>query len=341
MPEFSLPEIVDRLLAAPAWQRKNELDLLAGGLEGLAPTVAGRPVALGDDTAVIDLPEGKLLLAAEVIYPPLVAANPYLAGRSAVLANVNDVYAMGGEPLALVDTILAPDRALAAEILRGLRDGCARYGLALVGGHLTASGEVASVAACILGRARHILSSFNARPGDTILHVVNLRGEFHPQFPFWDCSAHLSDAELRRDLSLLPAVADAGWCDAARDISMAGVIGSLVMMLELSVVGAMVELDRIPQPPAAAGRYFDWLLGFPSYGFVLSARPQHVAALQAIFAERAITCAPIGEVTGERCVYLRRGGEEQLLFDLEQHSFMGLAPQAAPAQSDHRPEEHL
>ncbi len=332
MPDFSLAEIIAHLRAAPAWQRKNELDVLAGSQDALAPSVAGKPVPLGDDTAVIELPEGNLLLAAEVVYPPLVAADPYLAGRSVVLANVNDVYAMGGEPLALVDTILAPDKALAAEILRGLRDGCARYGVALVGGHLTATGGVASLSACILGRAQRILSSFNARPGDIILHVVNLNGQFHPQFPFWDCSAHLSDAELRRDLSLLPAAAEAGWCDAARDISMAGVIGSLLMMLELSGVGAVVALDDVPQPPAARQRYLDWLLGFPSYGFVLSARPRYVAALQASFAEHAITCAPIGQVTAKRAVHLRRRGEEQLLFDLELESFMGLARQPAPAR---------
>jgi AIR synthase-related protein len=332
MPDFSLAEIVARLRAAPAWQRKNELDLLAGSLDALVPTVAGKPVPLGDDTAVIQLPEGNLLLAAEVVYPPLVAADPYLAGRSAVLANVNDVYAMGGEPLALVDTILAPDKALAAEILRGLRDGCARYGVALVGGHLTAIGAVASLTACILGRAKSILSSFNARPGDAILHVVNLQGQFHPHFPFWDCSAHLSDAELRRHLALLPAIAEAGWCDAARDISMAGVVGSLLMMLELSGAGAVVVLDDIPIPPAAAERFFDWLLGFPSYGFVLSARPRHVAALQTAFGRYGITCASIGEVTLERQVFLRRAGEEQLLFDLDQESFMGLARQPAPAR---------
>jgi AIR synthase-related protein len=325
MRDISLPEIVAHLRAAPAWQRKHEIDLL-GGLGSLAPLVAGKPVPLGDDTAVIELPEGNLLLATEVIYPPLVEANPYLAGRSAVLANVNDVYAMGGYPLAIVDTILAPNTDVAAEILRGLRDGCERYGVALVGGHLTATGPVTSVSACILGRAKRILSSFSARPGDTILHVVNLRGEFHPRFPFWDCSAHLSNAELQRDLALLPAIAEAGWCDAARDISMAGILGSLIMMLELSGVGAEIDLDAIPQPPAAAERYFDWMLGFPSYGFMLCARPAHVAAIQDIFARHEISCAPIGAVTPGHRVMLRRGGETALLRDLEQESFMGLAP---------------
>jgi AIR synthase-related protein len=329
MRDISLTEIVARLRAAPAWQRKHEIDLLSG-LGSLAPLVAGRPVPVGDDTAVIELPEGKLLLATEVIYPPLVEANPYLAGRSAVLANVNDVYAMGGYPLAIVDTILAPNTAVAAEILRGLRDGCARYGIALVGGHLTASGPVTSVSACILGRATRVLSSFNARPGDTILHVVNLRGQFHPQFPFWDCSAHLSDAELQRDLALLPAIAEAGWCDAARDISMAGILGSLMMLLELSKVGATVDMDAIPQPPAAAERPFDWLLGFPSYGFICCARPRHVADIQRLFDRHAISCAAIGEVTPGGRVVLRRGHESELLRDLEQESFMGLAPAESP-----------
>lgn len=324
MPEYSLAEIAARLRAAPAWQRKHELEVIASGALSLAPVVEGKPVPLGDDTAVIELPEGNLLLACEVIYPPLVEANPYLAGRSAVLANVNDVYAMGGYPLALVDTVLAPDTAIAGEILRGLRDGCARYAVGLVGGHLTATGAVTSVAACILGRAKRVLSSFNARPGDTILHVVNLKGEFHPSFPFWDCSAHLSDDELRRDLALLPAIAEAGWCDSARDISMAGVIGSLMMVLDLSKVGAAIDLGAIPQPAAAAGRYFDWLLGFPSYGFVLCVRPQAVALIRGKFAEHAISCASIGQVTAERQVMLGRGAETVLLFDLAKESFMGL-----------------
>ncbi len=331
MPEYSLPEIVGRLQAAPAWQRKNEIDLIASGLETLTPLVEGKQVLLGDDTAVIDLPGGTMLLAAEAIYPPLVETNPYLAGRSAVLANVNDVYAMGGYPLALVDTIVAPTRDIAAEILRGLRDGCVRYGVALVGGHLTATGTVTSLTACILGRAKRVLSSFNAKPGDAVLHVVNLKGQFHPQFPFWDCSAHLSDEELRRDLALLPAIAEAGWCDAARDISMAGVIGSLMMMLELSEAGAVIDVDAIPQPPDVGDRYFDWLLGFPSYGFVLCVRPQHVLAIQAAFSKHAISCDAIGTVTAERCVRLRRGHEELLLRDLETESFTGLTPQTAVA----------
>jgi AIR synthase-related protein len=324
MSDLSLAAIIEHLRAAPAWQRKHEIDILESGLGSFAPLVDGKPVPVGDDTAAIETANGTLLLATEVIYPPLVAANPYLAGRSAVLANVNDVYAMGGYPLALVDTILAPNTEAASEILRGLRDGCERYGVALVGGHLTASGTVTSVSACILGRAKAVLSSFNVQPGDTILHVVNLRGEFHPTFPFWDCSAHLTNEELRRDLALLPALAEAGLCDAARDISMAGILGSLIMMLELSDVGATIDLDAIPTPPAAQQRYFDWLLGFPSYGFMLAVRPQFVAEVQKRFAQYEISCVAIGQATVDKRVMLRHHDETAQLYDLANESFMGL-----------------
>jgi uncharacterized protein len=326
MPELILKELVMALRAAPAWQRKQEIGVLANDLVPHAPLVENRPVWLGDDTAAIETDEGYLLLAAEVIYPPLVASEPYLAGRSAILTNVNDIYAMGGYPLALVNVILAQNTQGAAAIMRGLRDGCARYGVALVGGHLTANGEFASVAACILGRAKKLISGFKARPDDVLLHVTNLQGKFHPRFQFWDCSAHLSDVDLRRDLAILPTLAEAGWCDAGRDISMAGALGSMLMLLELSGVGAVVELEAIPRPAEAEDHFLDWLLSFPSYGFILAVRPEHVAAVQAAFAAQSIICAVIGQATASQRVILRQDNKEAILWDFAEEPFTGFSP---------------
>lgn len=326
MLDLALDTVVSALRAAPAWQRKNEISLLREGLVPRAPTIEGRPVLLGDDTAAIETEDGYLLLAAEIMFPPLVKANPYQAGQYAVLTNVNDVYAMGGYPLALVDVILAQDMEGASEILKGLRDGCARYGFPLVGGHLTANGDCSSVGACILGRAKRLLSSFNAKPGDVLMHATNLKGSFHPRFTFWECSAHLSDAELRRDLAILPAIAEAGWCDACRDVSMAGILGSALMLLEPSGVGAVIDLEAIPKPPEASERLMDWLLAFPSYGFILSVRPEHVVAVKAAFSAHSISCAAIGEVTSSRKVFLRDGRDEAVMWDLDSEPFTGFAP---------------
>jgi selenophosphate synthetase-related protein len=136
----------------------------------------------------------------------------------------------------------------------------------------------------------------------------------------------LSDAELRQDLALLPAIAEAGWCDAARDVSMAGVLGSLLMLLELSGVGAVIDLEAIPRPLEAEERFFDWLLAFPSYGFVLAVRPEHVATVAATFTQREITCQIIGQATTTRRVLLRQHNQEAELWDFSQEAFTGFSP---------------
>jgi uncharacterized protein len=101
------------------------------------------------------------------------------------------------------------------------------------------------------------------------------------------------------------------------------------MMLELSKVGAVIEVEAIPRPVDTSDRLLDWLLAFPSYGFVLAVRPEHVAAVQAAFATRVLTCAVIGEVTASRRVILRDGKQEAELWDLATEPFMGFVPPSA------------
>ena len=325
MPKIDLAKLIKQLRATQAWQHKYEIAILSDDVLQHLPVVDGRTVQLGDDAAAIRTNDGYLLLAAEAIHPPLIEDNPYLAGRAAILANVNDVYAMGGRPLAVVDTIISPEIKVSSEIMRGFKDGCSRYDVPIVGGHITATGHKPAVTVCILGRAKNILSSFNAQPDDILLHVTNLKGSFHPGFQFWNCSSHLSDADLHRDLSILPRIAEKGWCDAARDISMAGVLGTAIMLLELSGVGAQIDLDTLTQPSGSDDRFIDWLLCFPSYGFVLSVRPWHLSNVQLAFAEHGISCSSIGKVTADYNVKLVREDEEAVLWDFDKEPFTGFS----------------
>ena len=325
MPNIDLAKLIKKLRATQAWQHKYEIAILSDDVLQHLPVVDGRTVQLGDDAAAIRTNDGYLLLAAEAIHPPLIEDNPYLAGRAAILANVNDVYAMGGRPLAVVDTIISPEIKVSSEIMRGFKDGCSRYDVPIVGGHITATGHKPAVTVCILGRAKNILSSFNAQPDDILLHVTNLKGSFHPGFQFWNCSSHLSDADLHRDLSILPRIAENGWCDAARDISMAGVLGTAIMLLELSGVGAQIELDTLTQPSSSDDRFMDWLLCFPSYGFVLSVRPWHLSNVQLAFSEYGISCSSIGKVTAGHNVKLVKEDEEAVLWNFDKEHFTGFS----------------
>ena len=65
-----------------------------------------------------------------------------------------------------------------------------------------------------------------------------------------------------------------------------------------------------------------WLTAFPSYGFLLSVRPQHVKPVLARFHARDIACAVVGQVQAQPTVTLRHRGSEALLWDLACNPFI-------------------
>ena len=85
---------------------------------------------------------------------------------------------------------------------------------------------------------------------------------------------------------VLAEVADNGACVAAKDISMAGLVGSLAMLLEHGRFGVTVDLDRLPRP---AGVPLErWLTCFPSFGFLLCVPPGREDACIRPFQQRGL-----------------------------------------------------
>jgi len=278
----------------------------------------------GDDAAVIPDGDGYLLLAAEGMTESLVRSNPYLAGRSAVLANVNDIYAMGGRPLAMVDVVGTPDEETAREICRGMRDNAARFRVPIVGGHLLRTASDSSVALAILGRAKRCITSFDAAPGDLLVLVTKPEGRWLGDMGFWNCTLEADDASLVPNLELLPRAAEAGLVAAGKDVSMSGIAGTAVMLAESSRVGAVIDLDRIVPPPGVP--FVPWLLAFLSYGFLLAVGRSRLDELKDLFLRQGLPATPIGSFREERRVMLRRNGEEVVLWDFAESPFAGGSP---------------
>ena len=109
------------------------------------------------------------MLCGEAIAPALLAADPFAAGAAAVATNVADVRAMGGRPLALVDTLVSPDRAHAERVLDGLAWAAERLGVPVVGGHLTLGAPRGAVGLLHRARVTTPLRASAARPGDVLL----------------------------------------------------------------------------------------------------------------------------------------------------------------------------
>src|SRR3954469_19118052 len=313
-----LPELARTLGAALGVDHKRDIQaaarhlprVLRGGPWGAAE------VRLGDDCAAIPDGDGFLLLAAEGMWPALVASEPRFAGYCAVLVNASDVYAMGGRPLAVVDTLFAGSDEAARPLLAGMAAAAERLGVPVVGGHTNLHSPYAALGAAIVGRARRLLTSFDARPGDDLIAAYDLRGQMHPVHPFWNASESGPPARLRADYEVLPRLAETGLAAAGKDISMGGLVGHTVMLIETSGVGASLWPDAVPRPPGVP--LATWLLAFPSYGFLLSVAPRHSAAVLDAFAERGLAAAIVGRVDPSRRLCLAADGERAELWDLGQ-----------------------
>jgi len=270
-----------------------------------AQALAGE-VRVGDDCAAIPDGTGFLLFAAEGMLASFVAQDPWFAGYSAVMVNLSDVAAMGGRPLAIVDILWTPGHEAAAEIWAGMTAASQAYGVPIVGGHTTlTAGGPAFLAAAVLGRAHRLLTSFDAQPGDDLLMVVDLRGAWRRDKPFWNASVGAPPERLRADLELLPHLAERGLCHAAKDISNGGIVGTLAMLLECSGVGAELWLDHLPQPEDV--NLTKWLSAFPSYGYLLSVAPEDSTEIIELFAARDLACAKVGRITAEPRLLLGYG----------------------------------
>ncbi|MGH6648321.1 sll0787 family AIR synthase-like protein [Aquabacterium sp.] len=326
---MNLTELTTALQSSRGFAHKRDIGDVMGALAKALPGGVddlSQAVAVGDDCAAIPDGDGYLLFAIEGFAPDFVEGMPWFAGYCGVMVNVSDIYAMGGRPMAVVDALWSDGMSPGGEILRGLAEASQRYGVPIVGGHSNNRCQGGQLAVAILGRARKLLTSFNARPGDRLLMAVDLRGSYQEPHPYWNASTSAPAERLRADLELLPALAEEGLCDAAKDISMAGAVGTALMLLECSQVGAVIYLDAIPRPPGVP--MLRWLQSFPSYGFVMSVRPELAAAVAARFRARGLACQEVGEVTASPRVMLRCQGEEALLWDVSEQTFIG-------ARADH------
>lgn len=287
------------------------------------PQFADASIPLGDDCAAIPDGDGYLLLAAEGLMPFLVESEPWFAGWCAVMVNVSDIYAMGGKPIAVVDTLWSPSVEQSQPLWQGMQAAAQAYQVPIVGGHTNCHSPYSALSVAILGRARRLITSFAARAGDRLLMVVDGRGKMHPKYPFWNAATTADPVQLREDLAILPQLAERGLCDAGKDISMGGVIGTTLMLLETSRRGAVLNLDAIPVPAGVSLE--QWLVCFPSFGFLLSVCPENVATVQHQFHERHLICQAIGEVQDTPHLVLQAQGQTTLFWDLSRQPLTGFS----------------
>ena len=316
----TVQEIAAAVRAHPGLRAKGPIALVAE-IFGAGSWAEGP----GDDGAVVGAGAETMVVGGEAMLPAFVQADPFAAGVAAMLTNVNDLAAMGAEPLALVDTIAASER-VARLALEGLRHASELYQVPVVGGHLTIHDGPPALSAFGLGRATpgRALSVRNAAPGQSLLLAGCIEGVMRPDFPFFG-SFDARGGRLAGDVRTMAAVAADGAAVAAKDVSMAGILGSLGMLAECNTLGVTVDLDALPRPEHIG--MVEWLGCFPCLAFLLCAPPEREKDCIAPFEERGLVAKVIGTLDDSGLLRITAGGETATVLDLRTEPVTGLPPE--------------
>lgn len=278
---------VARLVARTKAPLGSLLAPLSTGPHGL-----GGAGFVGDDAAPV--PGSDLVAATDAILPSMVERDPTWAGWCAVLVNLNDVAAMGASPVALLDALGARDASFASRVVRGITAAARAWDVPVLGGH-TQLGVPASLSVTALGRTSDPVPAGGGRSGHAVTVTADLGGGWRPGYTGaqWDSTSGRRTEDLQAMGTYVARTRPA----AAKDVSMAGLVGTLGMLAEASGCGAVLDVADVPAPGGATTG--DWLTCFPGFAMVTADVPGRAPA-------------PAGTATSRTCGVLTGGAGVRL-----------------------------
>ena len=318
---MDLESLVKSIQEFEGVSRKSSIDNVISLLKESYNVSGDVVIDIGDDASAIDIGNNQVvLIAADGIWGQIMNVNPYWAGYCAVLVNVNDIAAMGGKPLAMVNIMSIKNDDIYEDLLRGINDGCLKFGVPMVGGHLHPDGDSDSLGVAIVGIAQKdkIITSFGAEVGDKVIVAIDLDGKPHEMFSLnWD-TTYDKDAKLVRDqISAVQYLAENDYIKSGKDISNPGILGTLEMLLETSKKGAVVNLENIPKNENM--EWVDWLRVYPGSGFVFTADEDYCGYIKEYLARFSIEAEVVGEITDSNSLYLTYRDEKIEVFNQEKN----------------------
>lgn len=126
-----------------------------------------------EDAAILALPPGKNLIQTVDFFTPVVN-DPFRFGQIAAANSLSDVYAMGGEPFAVMNIVCFPAKCMPLDVLKEvLRGGLSKIieaGAAMAGGHSVEDAEIKyGLAVSGLIEPGCFASNRGLKPGDRLV----------------------------------------------------------------------------------------------------------------------------------------------------------------------------
>ena len=213
---------------------------------------------IGDDCTVLNIGDEALVMSTDMLIEDVHflrgASSAEEVGYKSLMVNISDVAAMGATPTATLLSLSLPESAQGEWVegfMRGFYEGCAKYGVALVGGDTTASRDKIAINVVAIGRAPsdNIKRRSAAQVGDIIAVTGKLGTSSKGLVDIMFGDLNTPAAKIhRRGQARIEEGKFLGTCSAVHammDIS-DGIASDIKHIMELSGVGAEIELSKIP-----------------------------------------------------------------------------------------------
>lgn len=213
---------------------------------------------IGDDCTVLPMGDDALVMSTDMLIEDVHflrgASSAEEVGYKSLMVNISDVAAMGATPTATLLSLSLPKSAQgewSEGFMRGFHEGCKEYGIALVGGDTTASRDKIAINVVAIGRApmQNIKRRSAANVGDIVCVTgkLGVSSKGLVDIMFGDLNTAAAKAH-RRGQARIAEGRFLGTCEAVHammDIS-DGIASDIKHIMELSNVGAEIELSKIP-----------------------------------------------------------------------------------------------
>ncbi len=288
---------------------------------------AGIVLGIGDDAAVMQVPEGQLLVAsmdvlvADRHFPVSAPANR-IAHR-ALAVNLSDLAAMAAEPFCFTLGLTLPesDPDWISQFIAGLSDTARENNCPLVGGDIASGPLSITIQVQGLVEPNSKLLRSGAQIGDKI-YVTGTLGDAAVALLYAGIDTHLgADVQLAAEARTDSATARycearyyepasrvafaqgiAGIASAAIDIS-DGIMGDVEHLAQASGAKAQVDLDRLPRSrqlqESIADPWHQILLaacGGDDYELLFTVAEENIPALEAIAQEQGVAITCVGQM---------------------------------------------
>lgn len=324
--KYSLKEIIQNLKNYDGITRKNKIKMITNIIGDLKINKEKYITTFKDDAAAIDIGIDELLLfATDGIFDKLVNKSPWWAGYAVVLSNINDIYAMGGYPIAMVDVLSSNDEKVILEMCNGMKECLNKFNIPIVGGHTHPDSSKSSISISIVGKVskESIIRSDKAQNGEIIIEALDLNGKKGPNSNYsWESTLTKTSLEIKKLYDSVIKIGNNKLVTSGKDISNPGVIGTIGMLCEASNVGAIIDINKILVPKDKENNFdfIEWIQTHPSSGFIFTASYDNVTSCIQILEQGGFSTAQIGIINSTKKLELKDLTDKMELFDFNRET---------------------